>query len=323
VIPGEESVVFFTRAADAEVSELERLLALLGVPSLRIDADVLGPIQVEPVTPATIRIGGRAVRPTASWTRRFWASAMPPARTPVDVLRRDSWLALAAQLARSAPAALPGPRMGLLEQLTEAAASGVGVPATVVGTDLTEAAGLLPGDRLVVKVLDAHFVESAPGTLHGFLPCVLPRAEVAGPATTSRIPLVVQAYVPHTAEYRVYAMCGELITFEVRKPAPDAIWRDPDAVAVRAVDAPAEVAATVAGLAERWSLGYGAFDVLATEDGPVFLEVNADGDWRWYEAKAGVRTVSRALALMLRDLHIACGGTIKRAGFDLLTVMAG
>lgn len=316
-------MVFFTRAADAEVSELERLLTLLGVPALRIDADDLESIQVEPTAPATIRIGGRSVRPTASWTRRFWPSAMAPARTPVDVLHRDSWLALAAQLARSAPAALPGPRLGLLEQLTRAAASGVGVPATIVGTDLAGAADRLPGDRLVVKVLDAHFVESAPGTLHGFLPCVLPRAEIAGLATTSRIPLVVQEYVRHTAEYRVYAMRGELITFEVRKPAPDAIWRDPDTVAVRAVAAPADVAAAVTGLAGRWRLGYGAFDVLATDGGAVFLEVNADGDWRWYEAKAGVRTVSRALALMLRDLHTACGGTVTRAGLDLLTVMAG
>jgi hypothetical protein len=323
-MPGDGCVVFFTRTDDAEVSRLERLVALLGVPSLRIDADALGPIQVDLAAPATIRIGGHAVHLTVSWTRRFWASAMRPVRTPVDVLHRDTWLALAGQLARSAPAALPGPRIGLIEQLTDAAASGVQVPVTVVSTDPAEAAGRLPGDQVVLKVLDNHFIESAPGTLHGFLPRVLPRAAAAKLDASSRIPFVVQEYVRHEAEYRVYFMGGELITFEVRKPAPAAIWCEPDAVRVRLVaDVPADVAGAVVGLAERWTLGYGAFDMLATDRGAVFLEVNTDGDWRWYEAKAGVRSVSRDLALMIRDLHLISGGKVSRSRNDLLTVMAG
>ncbi|HEY3684167.1 MAG TPA: hypothetical protein VGL93_14055 [Streptosporangiaceae bacterium] len=316
-------VVFFTRTADAEVSELARLLTLLGVPVRRIDADALGPVQVDPAARAAVRVGGRVLRPTVSWTRRFWPSAMPPGRAPADVLYRDTWLALGHQLAGSAPVALPGPRLGLLDQLTDAAASGVRVPATVVGTDLAAAAARLPGDRLVVKVVGAHFVETEPGVLHGFLPRILPRAEVARPGAASRIPLVVQEYVPHEAEYRVYAAGGALVAFRVRKPSPDAIWRDPDAVEVRPVDAPERVARAVRGLAARWGLGYGAFDMLATESGPVFLEVNHDGDWRWYERRAGVRSVSRTLALLLRDRHAASDGAVARPRHGLLALMTG
>ncbi|MEV0390010.1 hypothetical protein [Nonomuraea sp. NPDC050643] len=316
-------VVFFTRRADPETTELQRVLALLGVPSRRVDADDPGSIELDLNDPGLLRLDGSLVRPTACWTRRFWASAMALPRSPADVLHRDSWLALVRQSPELAPVAFPGPGLGLglLEQLNDAARAGIRIPATIVTTDPAEAARRLPGDRLVVKTLGPHFAEPVPGTLHGLSPRVLPRGEIG--CHDGLPPLVVQEYVRHRAEYRVYFVRGELIMFEVSKPSPDAIWRAQEAVRVRAEERVPEVRAVVARLAERWSLAFGAFDVLLTDDGVVFLEVNADGDWRWYETKAGTRSVSRTIALTLRDLHLAAGGHATRSGVGLLMLLAG
>lgn len=314
-------VVFFTRRADAEVSVIERLLALAGVPTRRVDADALGPIQLDLARLGALRIGEELVRPTACWTRRFWSSAMTDPRTAAGLLRRQSWLALVRQSRLLAPHDLPGPRLGLLEQLAGAAAAGVRVPATVVTTAPARGATRLPGDRVVVKTLGPHFVEPEPGTLDGVLPRILPRDELAdgeGP-----VPLVVQEYVPHLAEYRVYAIGNRLVAFEVRKPSPEAIWHDQQAVQVRQADCPEQVAGLVTELAARWRLGFGAFDVLLTGDGAVLLEVNADGDWLWYEAKAGTRAVSRQVALAVRDLHLAAGGRLDGTGAGLPALLGG
>ncbi|KAB8194175.1 hypothetical protein FH608_018565 [Nonomuraea phyllanthi] len=317
-------VVFCSRRADHEVSEVARLLGLLGVPSCRIDADALGSIELDLSDPGALRIDGRDVRATVCWTRRFWRSAMTVPPTATGVLRADSWLALVRQAAVLAATAWPGPRLGLMEQLRDAARAGVRVPATLVTTDPAAAAARIPGDELVVKALDRHVVERVPGTLDGVFPRVWTRAGLAAHrAPPETPPLVVQEYVRHEAEYRVYFVRGRQIALQVGKPAPDAIWRDRESVTVREADHPLEVAALVSCLAARWRLDYGAFDVLLTAGGPVFLEVNADGDWRWYETRAGVRAISRTIALTLRDLHLSAGGRIDRAAGGTLPLMTG
>ncbi|WP_084964879.1 ATP-grasp domain-containing protein [Thermoactinospora rubra] len=317
-------VVFFTRRADPEVSELTRLLTVLGVPSRRIDADSLSSIELDLDTPGILRIDGDRVRITACWTRRFWPSAMAVPRTSADVLRRDSWLALVRQAPTLASVAWPGPRLGLLQQLTDAVRVGIRVPPTVVSTDPVEAARRFSGDMLIVKTLGMHFVERVPGTLEGIFPCVRSRADIQSrdrlPETS---PLVIQEYVRHEAEYRVYFIQGKLITLEVRKPSPDAVWRDQESVQVRETKDVPEVAALVTCLAARWKLHFGAFDVLLADDGPVFLEVNFDGDWRWYERRAGVRSISRTIACAIRDRHRHAGGRVDRSGAGLLPLMTG
>ena len=182
----------------------------------------------------------------------------------------------------------------------------------------------LSGDPIVVKVLDSHVVEATPGILDGFPAQVLSREALAHVPADTQLPLVVQEYVPHDAEYRIYTARGEIIAaFEVSKTSPEAIWTEPDAVSIHEVKPPAEVAAVATELADRWHLGFGAFDVLATAGAPVFLEVNSEGDWRWYERKARTRSVSRSLAVMLRDLHTAAGGTTRGRGGGVLSLLAG
>lgn len=317
-------VVFFSRRADPEVSEVARLLSLLGVPFRRIDADVLGSIEFNLNDPGALRVDGYRVRATVCWTRRFWASAMTVPPTTAGILMANSWIALVREAPMLAPTVWPGPRLGLLAQLRDAAEVGVRVPATVVTTDPAAVARRVAMEKLVVKVLDMHAVERVPGTLDGLFPRIWPRSDLAahdGSAATP--PLVVQEYVRHRAEHRVYFVRGRVITLEVGKPSPDAIWRNREAVQVRETESLPDVAALVARLAARWRLDFGAFDVLLTDDGPVFLEANADGDWRWYEARAGTRSISRTIAYTLRNLHLSAGGQVDRSAIGPLPLMTG
>lgn len=310
-----EQVLLISRGADAEFDLLQRMLTGFGVAVTRLDTDRLGAVRVTVDAAGGIVLDGRALRPTVTWVRRL-AGAVSVAG-PVDALSNNSWPVLVRQLEQCADAVLPGARVELPDQLRDAAQAGIRVPETVLTSDPAAAAAAMTGDRVVVKTLCAHFVEPSPGRLYGVFPQVLDRS-----ATASRpapgLPVVVQRYVPHEAEYRVYYVGGTLLTFEVRKPRPATPWLDPAAVRVRAVLPPAPVAEAVECLAELWGLRYGAFDLLVDRAGPVFLECNPDGDWRWFETRARSRSVSAAVALLVRSLHLSAGGTADQAVLRLL-----
>ncbi|MCK2220386.1 hypothetical protein MF672_042275 [Actinomadura sp. ATCC 31491] len=323
-VPGAPRVVLADRAARGEFAALQAALHRLGVPTVRLDAahaaappagrdggprgrhDSLGlTITLDGGSPDSglLTMDGRRFRPSVVWARGPMPREIPGAPGPAGpLISADSWAALVGQLAVLAPAALPGPRAGRLAQLAGAAAAGVRTPRTIVTTD-PAAAAALPGDRLVVKVLDEHFVETAPGRLVGLLPEIVDRdALVRRPPPG--FPMIVQEYVEHDLELRVYYLAGDLRAFAVAKPAPDALWRDPAGVSVRATPVPPRAAAAVRRLARDWGLAFGAFDLLLAAGDVVFLEVNADGDWRWFEARAGTRAVTAAAASMVRALHL-------------------
>ncbi len=234
-------------------------------------------------------------------------SAGPPFRAGSGaagpLFRADSWSALVDQLAAIAPVRLPGRGAGRLAQLAGAAAAGVRTPRTIVTTDPGTAAADLPEGRLVVKVLDEHFVEIAPGRMVGLFPEITDR-ETLLRRPPPGFPVIVQEHVEHDLELRVYYLAGDLHAFAVTKPSPDAPWRDPAAVSVRATPVPPRAAEVVRRLARDWELAFGAFDLLLAAGDVVFLEVNADGDWRWFEARAGTRAVTNAAASMVRTLHL-------------------
>jgi hypothetical protein len=111
--------------------------------------------------------------------------------------------------------------------------------------------------------------------------------------------------VPHVRELRVYYLNGGICAFEVRKPDPSSPWTDPGSVIVTRTDCPGAAAEAVRILCAAWNLRYGAFDLLLPSSGePVFLEVNRDGDWLWYERKARWHGVSFMAAVMVRELFV-------------------
>ena len=112
-------------------------------------------------------------------------------------------------------------------------------------------------------------------------------------------PVIVQEYVEHDAELRVYYVDGQVHGFEVGKEAAADPWLAPDRVTVRHAELPQAVVSAATTLAEGLSLRYGAFDFLVQGDRLVFLEVNPDGDWLWAERKARTAPVTLAVARML------------------------
>lgn len=314
---GSGAVLLLSRTVDAEFTELTRVLGGLGVPVVRIDADQLTGRHVSAGLAGGLFIDGRPVRPTVSWLRRFARTAMS-ASGPADALRGASWATLVRAVAGRAPTALPGPSIGLLAQLTAAGEQGIRVPKTVVTTD---PAGVDVGDPVVVKTLGHHFVEPAPGRLLGVFPTRYTRDELIG-RPSPMLPLVVQEYVPHEAEYRIYVLNGIVHGYLVHKSHPAALWQDTRSDAECATP-PEQVADAALTLARAWRLTYAAFDFLVSDAEPVFLEANIDGDWRWFETRANDRLVTDTAAAMIRDLHLRHGGRITapyepRQRFELL-----
>ena len=323
-------VVLLSRSCDAELAAVADLLGKAGVPTARINADELGAtdLLIDPGRRAFLR-DGTWMAPTVVWKRHFSARAIEGSASPAyDMFLRDSWRAAADQLAALSPAAIGMRAPGRLEQLLVAQDRRIAVPRTVVTTDPATAADLLsPARRFLVKALDEHFVEASPGRLSGVFPVAVNSPELwSGPRPGP--PVMVQEYVEHDAELRVYYADGQVHGFEVGKEASADPWLAAERVSVRHMELPQAVVLAASTLAEGLSLRYGAFDFLVQGGRLIFLEVNPDGDWLWAERKARTAPVTSAVARMLCELHrrhrpsLAAPGDPVAAGFDLLSFLA-
>lgn len=323
--PPQPGVLLLSRVRDPGLDAVQRLLRRAGVPVARINADELATadLVVDPARRAAC-LAGRWLTPTVTWIRHFSPRAIrgqAAGSRATRLFAQDSWHAAASALAAISGAAIEPARPGLLAQLGTAARCGIAVPRTVVSTDPARAAGLLAGDQVIVKALHEHFVEAAPGRLTGAFPVVVPRASLAG-WPPGGPPVIVQEYLPHDAELRVYAVHGHLHGFAVTKAAPADPWLNRARLGARLVDLPAAAAVAAHALAAAFGLRYGAFDFLVRDGAPVFLEVNPDGDWSWAETLSGTAPVTAAAARMLCDLHRARLPAGPGA-FSLLGFLAG
>ncbi|MBT2467023.1 hypothetical protein J7E97_03835 [Streptomyces sp. ISL-66] len=334
----EHCVLLLSRRGDREAASVASLLRRIGVPVHRLDADGLEGVEATCEPGGAMTLNGHRFVPTVTWLRHFSLRAAPVAHPAGgQMLYRDSWAALARQLAVVSRVLIGATDPGQLRQLARARALGVRVPRGVVTTDPATAAvrlddertgggpstgGPSAGGRYVVKALDRHYVEPEPGGLAWFLPRVLEHAELRGGLGVPRgTPVVLQEYVDHDAEFRVYLVGREILSFAVEKDRPRDVWSRPDRVRVRSVETPAAVAGAVRALATAWDLSYGAFDFLSDRGEAVFLEMNAQGDWDWFERKAGVDAVTRAAVRTVRDLHWSATGGSRPGPADLLTFL--
>jgi hypothetical protein len=302
----DHGVLLVSRRGDAELRRVWSWVSRVGVPAYRLDADALDDVDVcvDPDA-ATVTLNGKRFTPTVTWIRHFTmrgnASGGPSERR---LLYRDSWRALVGQLDAVSRAVIGARDPGRLEQHSQATALGIRVPRTVAATDPAAAAAMLGGDRHVVKALDRHYVEPEPGRLAWFHPVILDARELDGDSMFAGAPVVVQEYVPHERELRVYLVGRQVLAFDVEKQSPQDIWLSPENVRVAAVEVPEPVATAVLAFAKVWDLTYAAFDFLVAGAEPVFLEVNPHGDWRWFEQAAGVDRVSAAASRLVCDLHV-------------------
>lgn len=326
-------VVLASRAGDAELDCLASQLAKIGIGCLRLTADFVGSARLLADPSAGVLLAdGYLLLPTVTWVRHFTGRAIRSngahgrdadahRRDPGEVFLRDSWQAFATQLRAVSRACVPTADPGPLVQLATAARLGVSVPRTVVVSDLRLAKEAIPGPRLVIKAMAGHFVESAPGRLTGVHPEVVDRSYLDLPWRQPAAPVLVQEFVAHDAELRVYFVRGEVYCFTVTKSAPSDPWLDPERVRVAALRPPSAVLRATRKIARALRLDYAALDFLMRGDDPVFLEANQDGDWRWLELRAGTAEVTTAVARMLRDLHRAHAPEAP-GGLDVLRFLA-
>lgn len=258
-------------------------------------------------------VAGRRVRPAVVWTRHTSACALLAQARPkgsVSALQAESWSGFLRQLSSMAGVALPGGAPVGPVQLADARRLGVRTPRTLVTNDVRAGTQRLGVRRAIVKTPDFRLFEPDRRNWPACLPSVVDRGAVrqdrqpAGAAVGSH-PVVVQEYVEHSQELRVYHLDGGTCAFDVRKSGPGSLWTDPDSVTVTAVDCPGPAAEAVHRLCSAWDLRYGAFDLLMSDTGqPVFLEANPDGDWLWFERRARRHGVSFTAALMVRELFL-------------------
>ncbi|MFB6519439.1 hypothetical protein [Streptomyces sp. NPDC056401] len=258
-------------------------------------------------------VSGRRVRPAVVWVRHGSSCALMAQARPagsMTPLRAESWSGFLRQVAATADAALPGGTVVGPGQLAQARRLGVRTPRTVVTNDVPAGAREVGAPTLVVKTPDFRLFEPDRRNWKAVLPSVVGLEAVEqglgpAPGVAGERPVVVQEYVPHARELRVYHLDGGICAFEVRKPDPSSPMTDPDSVTVTRVDCPPPAAEAVRTLCTAWNLRYGAFDLLVSDTGEaVFLEANPDGDWLWFERKARWHGVSFMAAVMVRELFV-------------------
>lgn len=306
------SVLLLSRSCDAELDSVQNLLARAAVPVERVNSDELAArnLLIDPMR-KTILLNGRWLAPTVTWLRHFSGQAIDGGSIgpAPELFLRASWHAAADQLTAISGISILPRRPPLLAQLMLAQRNQISVPQTIVTTDLSHARRAFSCPRLVIKAVDQHFVEAEPGRLTGIFPTVVERRDLPGGPGP---PVVVQEYVEHETELRVYYAAGRIAAYDVGKDSPAAPWTDPDGVRVRPVESPAPVEAATRLLASAMALRFGAFDFLIRDGRPVFLEVNPDGDWRWAEQRSRTTLVTLAAARMLTEFHHETRQTMPR-----------
>lgn len=323
-------VVLVSRAGDAELDTVASHLGKIGIGCLRLAADAAGSMRLlaDPGT-AVLLVGRYRVLPTVTWVRHFTGRAIQPRGSGVgDMFLRDSWQTLITQLSTVSRAFVPAPGPEPLVQLQVAARLGVSVPRTVAVSDLRLAKAAISAPQLVIKAMAGHFIEAAPGSLTGVHPVIVDRARLDTPWRRPAAPVLVQEFVPHDAELRVYYVRGEIYSFAITKSTPSDPWVDPRRMHVAVRPPPAAIRSATRRIARALHIEFAAFDFLMRGEEPVFLEANQDGDWRWLELRAGTTEVTMAVGRMLRDLHrehapaAIGGGAGHLAGFDLVRFLA-
>ncbi|MBQ6643616.1 MAG: hypothetical protein IJH84_21625 [Saccharopolyspora sp.] len=291
-------VLVLARAADMEMNELSLALAERDIRMVRIDADRCLEVALTVYTDnPLIEFERWLLRPILVWRRHFDITALPVDPTTVHgAYVREQWRAVSGWLSGRTDWEQINPvrsssHLDRLTQLRDAAAFGLRVPRTTVTT--------LPGrnrpggDNCIVKTAGHHLLEPEPGALRGLFPRPLDiRRSTEG---REPAPVLVQQYLEADHEIRAFVVGERVIAYRVDKLDPAQLWVDPDSVVVERVELPSDLITKLLALCRYWRLDVAAVDLLAVRGEHVFLEVNVNCDWRWFEHRAQDGAVSAAV----------------------------
>jgi hypothetical protein len=318
------TVLIIARRDDAHAQHLAGLIVGRGARTVLVDpADFPGKVALSAHVEAgrlrrTLRAGDDRV-PLGSFTGAWLRTRSLPVPHPqlIDPTVReyvrlecaafldDLWAALDCQVV-PAPTPLGPVGPGKITQLVAAGQVGFEIPETLVTTDPDEFLDFRARhDGLVVtKVIEQvgfrlptrdffRYTERVPARSLGYSDAI------------RFCPVIVQPLVPKALELRVtvvgdQAFAAELDSQVHRRASDD--WRrerDIRAVPHRRHTLPAREAAACVRLTRQLGLNFSAIDLIVTPDGRyVFLEANADGEFRWIETLTGL-PISEALCDLL------------------------
>lgn len=294
-------LLMLTRADDREADKIGLQLAARGLSYRRVDVDAASPpeltLGVDSVNTQPHLHVGRLSNgaPDVIWFRHFnVAATRPPLDDPVvSAFVQSEWEHAARSFLAIEHTKWINPPNAVFEldrvsQLRLAGCVGLNIPATIVSSNKEKICDFVASRRngVVAKVLGDHFVEPAPGELHGVFPRMVDFTELGLFENAYLTPSVYQEYVPHLAEVRATVIGRDVVAAEIEKASPREIWEKPEEVTVRHHTLPASIQNRLCKYLDLARLQYGAFDLLLTEDGNyIFLEVNPIGDWAWIESK--------------------------------------
>lgn len=307
---GEAVVVLVDCAGGRELEVVhDTLTRSLETPTVLVTRAALASTAISwDVGTGLLDVDGRRVRPAVVWARHTATGAMVAQARPagsMTALDATAWSRLLEQVSASTPATLPGSSRVGPGQLVDAGRLGVTVPRTVVTNDVRAGVRRLGTPTVIVKTPDFRLFAPGRQTCPAHRPQVVDRDGFSATPAAGQRPVVVQEYVAHSRELRVYYLNGGICAFEIRKPEPASLWTDPAGVTVSRADCPPDAERAVRTLCAAWDLRFAAFDLLVADSGQlVFLEANPDGDWLWFERKARWFGVSFMAAVMVRELFV-------------------
>jgi glutathione synthase/RimK-type ligase-like ATP-grasp enzyme len=176
-----------------------------------------------------------------------------------------------------------------LGQLELARRLGIATPPTLVTSDPEAARGFAAAGPIVAKAV------SSGGGIQPFTGAVRPELL----KLVARCPVLLQRRVDARADLRVITVGSEVFVWSRdRDPKGPLDWRatDPAGTGFRAAPA-LPVAELAQRLAGAMGLSHSTQDWLLTDNGPVFLEVNPQGQWLFLDGAE--RSVVRALTSLL------------------------
>jgi hypothetical protein len=294
-------ILVLTRAADSEINELSLTLAARDVRLARIDSDRSLDVLLTALDgDRRFELTGEPLEPRLVWLRHFDLEAIPRTGTAAeDSYARTQWHGfLSWVIARGDWRLVNRPvwELDRLTQLAGAREAGLTVPRSVVTTEPCRALDVLTGSRggYMIKPIGDHWLEPEPGSLVGIFPQHVTQAQL-GASGPEFAPILVQEFVESRYELRVFVVGDETASFRIEKRSAEDVWTDPASVGIRQCNPPEKLLTTLRRLAAGWALGVAAFDVLVTDDDYVFLEVNVNGDWQWFESRAACDPVSQSV----------------------------
>lgn len=110
-----------------------------------------------------------------------------------------------------------------------------------------------------------------------------------------------QEWIPKHYDARVTVIGQRFFGAAIHAASSDAYidWRtDYDSLSYEPLNVPVRVRNSIAAYMKRFKLLYGAFDFAVTDDHWYFLECNANGQFGWLEAEAGL-SITAAMADLL------------------------